>query len=1134
MKALRPILFTLLRRGSVHIALAGSITALLSLPSTHAASAVYGSAGTSTNWSDPSNWGGNAAPGAFGTTNNADIATFNVPPVVGAGDSLTNALVIDPGWNIKGITFDTNAGSFFIGSPGGNALTLSSGGSIQILSTMTTTGATETIDAPLTLEGAYTFTNAATGAGDSFAFGGNITQAVTGTLTINGAGTGSNTISGNLLDGAGVLSLTISASAGRWTLSGTNNYSGTTLISGATTVVFSGTNSSTTGQTRMNNNGETVILNNSNNGGLAGGQFNFFGGVLQSGVPNLVLSNTVDNQGNVVVSGTNSITFNGSWTNDLGNRQLNSSIVGGTLTLAGNVYLSESTAIGRTWTITGAGNTVISGVIANANGAPGTAGNLVIGGNAGGTTTLSNPNNSYTGTTTISTNTLRVTTLANGGSNSSIGASSNAATNLVFTTLVGINPTLQYTGETVITDRAFTLNVNTTAIIDVTNAAANLTMVGDTGSVISGQALTKNGPGTLTLTGAQTYAGATTVNGGTLVLDMNAGGSFTSTSIPTLAGGALQIKGANNVTSTQTLGNLTLAANTNNAIKLSSTGGSGGMTLTLGNTWTRATGSTLNIDLSAANTTLTSQPVTSTASQTVTSGIVVYTTVTDSGGTGLATVVNNNIVRYTAAGTLQSTSDGSTSNFVTKVGDAGYSGNTLTLTNANHRMVSLQLDTSAGSGVLDLNGNTTTALGGALLVTGSNDFTIQNGLVGITASGGREEIIHQFGTGTLTISATMGVSTNTMSVTKDGPGTLVFTAANPYTGTTAINGGVFRAVDGIGLPTTSPLVLNNGVFETSAATFTRALGAANGNVRITGGLSGFSANGGAVTVALGGVGSPTPLTWGSANFNPGTLVLNESTANNTLDFKNAIDLAGSTRTINVNAASANTATISGVINSSLPGGAIVKGGVGTLILSNVNTYTGATTISSGEVVVSGSLNGTTAVKVANGATLASGASGGSITTGATSGTAIDIAGILSPGDANIAPITLTLAVGTKLNFDSGSTLRLDVASNGSSDSVIFGGSASDWLSGSGNVTLSLNGSIDYSSTYVIFQNVSTPGFNFAGITGYDTANWKANVVQSGNNYDLTFSAIPEPGSLASLVGGLGLLVGLQRRHRRRA
>lgn len=1128
MKALPPLLTAALRRGSLHLVLTGSVVALLALPTLHAASQTYNSTGASTNWSDPSNWGGNAAPGALDTTNNTDIATFNILPVVGAGDSFTNALVIDPGRNIKGITFDAGAGSFFIGSAGGNPLTLSSGGTIQMLNTMTATGVTETINAPLTLEGAYTFTNAKTGAGNSLAFGGNITQAVTGTLTLNGAGTGSNTISGNLLDGAGALALTISASAGTWTLSGANNYSGTTLISGATTVVFSGTNSSATGVTRMNNNGETVILNNSNNGGLAGGQFNFFGGVLQSGVANLVLSNTVDNQGNVVVSGTNSITFNGSWTNDLGNRQLMSSIIGGTLTLAGNVYLSESTAIGRTWTITGAGNTVISGAIANANGGAGTAGNLIIGNNTGGTTTLSNANSSYTGSTTINGNTLRVSTLANGGSNSNIGAASNAATNLVFTNTA----TLQYTGASVSTDRAFTLSVNTNAIVDVTNAATNLTMAGATGGVASNQALTKNGPGTLTLTGAQTYTGATTVNSGTLLLDMNAGGAFSSTSAPTLAGGALQINGANNVASTQTLGNLTLAASTNNAIKLNSTGAGGGVTLTLGNTWSRNTGSTLNIDLSSPNTALNSQPIASTASQSATSGIIAYATVTDSGGTGLATVVNNNVVRYTAAGTLQATSDGATSNFVTKVGDAGYSGNTLALTNGNHRMVSLQLDTSAGSGILDLSGNVTNALGATLLMTGPNDFTIQNGLVGNTAAGGREEIIHQFGTGTLTISATVGVSTNTMSVTKDGPGIMVFTAANPYIGATTINGGVFRANDGVGLPTASLLVLNNGVFETGATTFARTLGTASGNVRITGGTSGFSANGGAVTIALGGAGSPTALTWGSANFNPGTLVLNASSANSTLDFKNAIDLNGSTRTINVAAASANTATISGVISSGLPGGALVKSGTGTLILSNVNTYTGATAISGGEVVVSGSLNGTAAVNVASGATLASGASGGAITTGALSGNAIDVAGTLSPGDTALAPISFTLSVGTKLNFEAGSQLRLDLASAGNSDSVIFG-SAGDWLSGSGNATLSLNGTINYSSTYVVFQNVTTTGFAFASITGYDSANWTPTFALSGDDYVLSFTAIPEPGSALSLLGGLAMLLGLQKRRRRK-
>lgn len=49
-----------------------------------------------------------------------------------------------------------------------------------------------------------------------------------------------------------------------------------------------------------------------------------------------------------------------------------------------------------------------------------------------------------------------------------------------------------------------------------------------------------------------------------------------------------------------------------------------------------------------------------------------------------------------------------------------------------------------------------------------------------------------------------------------------------------------------------------------------------------------------------------------------------------------------------------------------------------------------------------------------------------------------------------------------------------------------------------------------------FDDASTPGFELAG----------------GN--DVTLLAIPEPGAIASLIGGLGALLGMQRFRRRRA
>ena len=59
-----------------------------------------------------------------------------------------------------------------------------------------------------------------------------------------------------------------------------------------------------------------------------------------------------------------------------------------------------------------------------------------------GTWILTNPNSTYTGVTTINGGVLGVDKLANGGMASSIGASSNAAANLV----IGNGSTLRYTG----------------------------------------------------------------------------------------------------------------------------------------------------------------------------------------------------------------------------------------------------------------------------------------------------------------------------------------------------------------------------------------------------------------------------------------------------------------------------------------------------------------------------------------------------------------------------------------------------------------------------------------------------------------------------------------------------------------
>ena len=125
-----------------------------------------------------------------------------------------------------------------------------------------------------------------------------------------------------------------------------------------------------------------------------------------------------------------------------------------------------------------------------------------------GTLTLGNGNNSYGGVTTVSGGTLAVTTLADGGSNSSIGASSSAASNLVLQS----GGELEYLGGTVDIDRGFTLGTGG-GRVDVAQAGTTLTVEG---TVEGAGTLSKNGPGTLVLSGTNTFTQGGYVNSGIL------------------------------------------------------------------------------------------------------------------------------------------------------------------------------------------------------------------------------------------------------------------------------------------------------------------------------------------------------------------------------------------------------------------------------------------------------------------------------------------------------------------------------------------------------------------------------------------------------------------------------------------
>ena len=144
-----------------------------------------------------------------------------------------------------------------------------------------------------------------------------------------------------------------------------------------------------------------------------------------------------------------------------------------------------------------------------------------------------------------------------------------------------------------LTDSTTTANTAAVSIgsgfaLTVGNSSNNLTS-SFTGVISGLGGLTKANTTTMTLSNSNSYTGATSVNEGTLLLDMNAlshpTGVLASTSALNLGGGELLVKGANSGSSSQTLGNFTLnnggGKNAESSLVTNNNGGSG-TTLTLG------------------------------------------------------------------------------------------------------------------------------------------------------------------------------------------------------------------------------------------------------------------------------------------------------------------------------------------------------------------------------------------------------------------------------------------------------------------------------------------------------------------------------------------------------------------------
>ncbi len=337
--------------------------------------------------------------------------------------------------------------------------------------------------------------------------------------------------------------------------------------------------------------------------------------------------------------------------------------------------------------------------------------------------------------------------------------------------------------------------------------------------------------------------------------------------------------------------------------------------------------------------------------------------------------------------------------FITTGYTLGTAGQTITL-NAGIAM-------NAGAGAATIISPITLSAAQSWLNNSSNLLTVGTGAVDNDGF-----LLTVGGSGSTAITS---VVSDLGGLTKQDAGLLTLSGANTYGGATSITGGALRLSSANALPGgiaaaggTSNLLMNGGYVEMASANFARGLGTGVTQVQITGGTSGFSARSAARTVNLGAA-----VTWGSANFSPSTLVLNGATADNTLDFQNAIDLGGSTQTVSVGA---NTATLSGILSN----GGLTKNGNGQLNLTAANTYAGSTTINGGilKFLSTAAMPSSGNITVNTGATLAVDVNGTGRFTNATSG-AGSFGGILAGVGTGTSTVTYSgdVAVGIDISVN---------------------------------------------------------------------------------------------------------------------
>lgn len=446
-----------------------------------------------------------------------------------------------------------------------------------------------------------------------------------------------------------------------------------------------------------------------------------------------------------------------------------------------------------------------------------------------------------------------------------------------------------------------------------------------------------------------------------------------------------------------------------------------------------------------------------------------------------------------------------------------------------------------GSGILNMGGST------ASLTIGSDGLSVSGG-----AATGTTTVLKittaSSGTGSLTIGAaqTWTVANGNINVLSNinyanqltfGSGTFIIGSTGGGPANYGGSGGVRISGGDVQITTTSA---SNAVNDFGSGTLELSSGS----------LEKWGSNTGSITIpnattidgsfTFGQNGSkPLTFTNGVTISNAPTVTLNSGGG---INFNSSVALHSNV-TFSGNPASGGVTTFGAGISDDGNARKVTYSSGGTYNLVTGSTYTGSTTISGGNVILSntsGSATGLGALLL-NGGKLAG---GGIITTSSVvSGTAVTISsGTLSPS-SGVTPAVLTfnLNSGTSMQLGSGALFKFNLGAANPNTLVTNGTATSDLIKITGG-TLNLN-SIDLSNftfnigtdfdngDYILFDT-GAPG----GITGSLGANtfgtfgtFAYTLAVTNDGQDLTLEVVPEPSTWALLLGGVGLLVFVVRR-----